>query len=265
MVPLDGEVREGVGLLGSPSFEIPRTVARDRAFDHLETGDERRRRMWAKIRHNAVTAGIFLLANVVNLYVVGLIGLFALDDYRRFGILAVAAATLVSFVVSIAFFVLLERAVTLFRAMRPRFCSIYDPCFWWHERFWKMSGGAYLAVFNGTPMKNLLWRALGVRIGHKVFDDGCAIPEKTIVTIGDHASLNAGSTIQAHSLEDGTFTSDRITIGPGCMLGTYAFAHHGVTMEGGSVLDADAFLMKGEDVPARARYRGYPAREAADR
>ena len=26
MVPMDGPVREGVGLLGSPSFEIPRTV-----------------------------------------------------------------------------------------------------------------------------------------------------------------------------------------------------------------------------------------------
>src|SRR5882757_7768915 len=30
MVPIDGPLRQGVGLLGSPSFEIPRTVARDR-------------------------------------------------------------------------------------------------------------------------------------------------------------------------------------------------------------------------------------------
>ena len=35
MIPLDGEVRAGVGLLGSPSFEIPRTVERDQAFDYL--------------------------------------------------------------------------------------------------------------------------------------------------------------------------------------------------------------------------------------
>ena len=33
MVPLDGKVREGVGLLGSPSFEIPRTVERDQQLD----------------------------------------------------------------------------------------------------------------------------------------------------------------------------------------------------------------------------------------
>ena len=36
MVPVDGEVREGVGLLGSPSFEIPRSVQRDSRFDHLQ-------------------------------------------------------------------------------------------------------------------------------------------------------------------------------------------------------------------------------------
>jgi non-ribosomal peptide synthetase-like protein len=261
MVPLDGEVREGVGLLGSPSFEIPRSVQRDHVFDHLKTGTERRRRIRAKNRHNAVTAAIFLLANFVDLYVIAVIGLLALDHYGRFGVIAVAMAVLASLVFSIAFFVLLERAVTSFKSMTPQFCSIYHQYFWWHERYWKMSGGTYLALFNGTPMKNLLWRALGVRIGHKVFDDGCAIPEKTLVTIGDHVSLNAGSTIQAHSLEDGTFKSHYITIDRGCTLGTYAFVHYGVRMHGGAVLDADSFLMKGEEVPARARYRGNPARE----
>ena len=40
MIPLDGEIREGVGLLGSPPFEIPRSVERDLAFDDLRTGGE---------------------------------------------------------------------------------------------------------------------------------------------------------------------------------------------------------------------------------
>ena len=30
MIPIDGPVRENVGLLGSPCFEIPRMVERDR-------------------------------------------------------------------------------------------------------------------------------------------------------------------------------------------------------------------------------------------
>ena len=38
MVPISGRVRENVGLLGSPPFEIPRSVERDSSFDHLREG-----------------------------------------------------------------------------------------------------------------------------------------------------------------------------------------------------------------------------------
>ncbi|MFB0833642.1 hypothetical protein ACX8Z9_04395 [Arthrobacter halodurans] len=38
-IPIDGPVRTGVGLLGSPAFEIPRTVERDRQFDGLDPAD----------------------------------------------------------------------------------------------------------------------------------------------------------------------------------------------------------------------------------
>lgn len=61
MVPLHGDIREGVGLLGSPCFEIPRSVQRDSRFDHLKSRDELRRRLTAKNRHNIVTIGLFLL------------------------------------------------------------------------------------------------------------------------------------------------------------------------------------------------------------
>ena len=61
MVPIDGPVRRDVGLLGSPAFEIPRTVQRDRAFDDLKTGRRLRRLLRAKNRHNAVTVVLFLL------------------------------------------------------------------------------------------------------------------------------------------------------------------------------------------------------------
>src|SRR5947208_1854377 len=50
LVPLDGKIREGVGLLGSPCFEIPRSVERDMRFDHLRTGEALRRGLAAKNR-----------------------------------------------------------------------------------------------------------------------------------------------------------------------------------------------------------------------
>jgi non-ribosomal peptide synthetase-like protein len=263
LVPLDGPLRENVGLLGSPAFEIPRSVRRDGDFDHLKTGVALRRGLAAKNRHNILTMAYYLLAHWLHLLGVILIGVAAGSLHPGLGPLAAAAAIVVLLVFSVAFLILIEHAAQGFRAMRPQFRSIYDPVFWRHERFWKLSSGGYLALFNGTPFKNLLWRMLGVRIGHRVFDDGCAIPEKSLLTLGDDCVLNAGSTIQCHSLEDGTFKSDRITIGAGSTIGTGSFIHYGVTMGEGTVVDADAFLMKGSQPRPGSRWRGNPATELA--
>jgi acetyltransferase-like isoleucine patch superfamily enzyme len=85
--------------------------------------------------------------------------------------------------------------------------------------------------------------------------------ERTFVTIGDDCTLNAGSIIQCHSQEDGAFKSDRVTIGSRCTLGIGAFVHYGTTLGDDSVLFADSFLMKGEDVPPNSQWAGNPARE----
>jgi non-ribosomal peptide synthetase-like protein len=260
MVPIDGKIREGVGLLGSPSFEIPRSVQRDIGFD-IESGDELRSRLAAKNKHNAVTMGLYLLVRWMYFFGVILIASVAADLYYSFGPSVIALANILILVFGAVYFVLVERAVTGLQALKPLGCSIYDRSFWRHERFWKVPGQAYLAVFNGTPFKNLIWRALGVRLGRRVFDDGCGLVEKTFVSIGDDCTLNAGSIIQCHSQEDGAFKSDSTTIGSGCTLGVGAFVHYGVTMGDGAVLAPDSFLMKGEDVPAHAHWGGNPAME----
>jgi len=100
-----------------------------------------------------------------------------------------------------------------------------------------------------------------VRIGRRVFDDGVYISEPTLTTVGDECVFNHASMIQCDSQEDGTYKSGRTTLGAGCTLGVNAFVHYGVTMGDGSVLAADSFLMKGEDVPAHAHWAGNPARE----
>ena len=119
----------------------------------------------------------------------------------------------------------------------------------------------FIQAFNGTPFKNIIWRMLGVRVGRRVFDDGCDMPEKTLVSIGNDCTLNAASIIQCHSQEDGAFKSDRITIGAGCTIGVGAWVHYGVTMGDGVVLAPDSFLMKGEEVAPYAEWGGNPARE----
>ena len=177
----------------------------------------------------------------------------------RFGAAAIALSSVLSVFFVVAYGVFIERAVMRFRSLSPQFCSIYNPYFWWHERLWKLL--AHPVIFNGTPFKSVIWRLLGVRIGSRVFDDGCHIPERTLVAIGNGCTLNAGSEIQSHSQEDGTFKSDRVTIGAGCTIGVGALVHYGVTMGDGAVLATDSFLMKGEEIPPHARWGGNPAGE----
>ena len=45
MIPIDGPVRENVGLLGSPCFEIPRAVERDKYFNRSWTSEARQQRI----------------------------------------------------------------------------------------------------------------------------------------------------------------------------------------------------------------------------
>jgi non-ribosomal peptide synthetase-like protein len=259
MVPVDGHLREGVGLLGSPDFEIPRSVKRDRKFDYLARGDEFRRRLTAKNRHNAVTIGLFLLAAWIFFFELTVVTWIAADLYAAVGASVIALAGVLALALSVAHAVLVERLSTMFRPLEPRYCSIYDPYFWWHERYWKLA--VQPSILDGTPFKGLVWRLLGVRIGRRVFDDGSIIMEKTMVAIGDDCALNAGSIIQPHSQENRTFKSDRIAIGAGCTLGIGSLVHYGVTMGDRVELAPDSFLMKGEEVPPHARWGGNPARE----
>ncbi|WP_405534862.1 Pls/PosA family non-ribosomal peptide synthetase [Streptomyces sp. NBC_00075] len=261
MVPLDGEVRENVGLLGSPSFEIPRSVERDSSFDHLREGDEFVRRLAAKNRYNLRSMGLFLFVRWMHSFLLTVLGFAAFAVYGTHGVAAgalVGASLVLGLVLTAGYYVLVERLITRFRPLVPRLCSIYDPHFWWQERLWKVPS-AFLVALNGTPFKSLAWRLLGVRIGRRVFDDGAAITERTLATIGDDCTLGPRSILQAHSQEDGTFKSDHIVLGAGVTVGTAALVHYGVSMGDGSQLAPDSFLMKGEDMPCLARWGGNPA------
>jgi non-ribosomal peptide synthetase-like protein len=261
MVPLDGKIREGVGLLGSPPFEIPRSVERDSRFDYLRTGEALRRGLAAKNRFNLGTIGIFLFTRWVGVFLITLIDVAAFEFfYDVFAHAIMAALFALSVVAAAVYYALVERCLEALGPPPPAICSIYDPAFWWVERIWKLHPIHFLHVFDGTPFKNVIWRLIGVRIGRRLFDDGIYISEPTLTVVGDDCVFNRGSMIQCDSQEDGTYKSGRTTIGAGCTIGIGAFIHYGVTMGDGSVLAADSFLMKGEEMPAHARWGGNPAR-----
>ena len=262
MVPIDGKIREGVGLLGSPPFEIPRSVERDSRFDHLRTGEALRRGLAGKNRFNLRTIGIFLLTRWLGVFLIVLIDLAALElFYDALAHAVMAALFALSAVVAAVYYALVARCFEALSPPPPAICSIYHPDFWWVERVWKLHPIQFFHIFNGTPFKSMIWRLMGVRIGKRVFDDGVHISEPLLTAVGDECVLNHESKIQCDSQEDGTYKSGPTALGAGCTVGVNAFVHYGVTMGDGSALAADSFLMKGETVPPCARWAGNPARE----
>jgi non-ribosomal peptide synthetase-like protein len=265
MVPTSGKVRENVGLLGSPAFEIPRSVERDSSFDHLRTGDEFRRRLAAKNRHNFRTILWCLFTRWLFFFIVTVLIGIAGDYYATLGAAVIVLDFVLSAVLGITYWILVERIVTRFKPLPVLFCSIYERAMWRHERYWKVPSTPYLAAFAGTPFINMILRRVGARIGRRVFNDGCGMPERSLVAIGDDCTLNESTAIQCHSQEDGTFKSDYSTLGSNVTLATGSHVHYGVMIGDGAELTTDCFLMKGEQVPAGARWGGNPAHEIRDR
>lgn len=209
-----------------------------------------------------MTIGLFLLSRWV-LFLAGLLAAaVVLSLPSDITGLALFVGTMGFFAFMTGFLIVLERATMGFKAMVPMVCSVYDVRFWQHERFWKFITYP-LPFLDGTPFKPLFWRLQGVKMGKRVFDDGCWIPEKTLVSIGDDTVLNANAIIQCHSMEDGMFKLDAISIGDRVTVGVGIYLHYDVVMDDDSVLEADSFLMKGARVPAGTRYGGNPAQEIA--
>ncbi|WP_245295611.1 Pls/PosA family non-ribosomal peptide synthetase [Rhizobium rhizosphaerae] len=260
MVPVDGPLRENVGLLGSPPFEIPRMVKRDKDLIQGVSDEERRARLPHKNRHNFVTMSLYLVVQWVALFVTLAILDRALNYYTEWGATALFGEVVLTATLTILFYIIVERASLGFRRLKPRTTTIYDRDFWQHERHWKLADSPIVQLFAGTPFRPMILRALGVKVGRRVFDNGANLTERSLVEIGDDATLNEGCVIQAHSLEEGAFKSDYIRIGNGCTLSPSAFVHYGVVMGDGSVADTDSFVMKGEMLEENTVWRGNPAK-----
>ena len=138
MIPIDGPIRRDVGLLGSPAFEIPRSVQRDAEFDELKIAEAMNRLLPAKNRHNIMSMVLFLAVRWFLLFAATLAGAVAVSAHSFLGVLAVAGAMLGLLVFRVLFTALVERSVMGFRRLKPQYCSIYDPYFWRHERLWKL-------------------------------------------------------------------------------------------------------------------------------
>ena len=115
-VPIDGPVRHDVGLLGSPPFEIPRSVLRDALPEEHTHRAHFRRDLAAKNRHNLRTMALLMLVRWLNISLAMVIMFAALELSDQLGFLALSAAFVVELVVGLLVPIGIEHIVTRSRA-----------------------------------------------------------------------------------------------------------------------------------------------------
>jgi non-ribosomal peptide synthetase-like protein len=117
-----------------------------------------------------------------------------------------------------------------------------------------------VGALSGTPFICWYFRALGARIGRRVYIATTDLTEFDLVCVQDETALNADCTIQTHLFEDRVMKMSRIRIGGRCRVGAGALVLYDTQMEDGASLGDLSLLMKNEVLPAGTRWEGIPAR-----
>jgi non-ribosomal peptide synthetase-like protein len=264
LVPIDGEVRENVLLLGSPGIEIPRSEERDAQVTPPAREATRLGGIRKKNAHNLRTIIGFLLFGFAYFFIALLLIYTTVHYYSTWGTLGWVAVANFFLIFTIAYCIAIERGSLVFGRLKPVVVSVYDKEYWPVERLWKYSESMLRWLWLGTPFRSIVSRLLGIKLGKMVFDDGIYVSEKTLVEIGDYCNLNESAVLQSHSLEQGIYKSGYIRIGDCCSIECNAFLHYGCTIKDNVVIALDSFVMKGENVDSNSTWWGNPAIRKVD-
>ncbi len=123
-----------------------------------------------------------------------------------------------------------------------------------------LSNDWFVGILKGTPFICWVFRALGARIGRRVYLETTDLTEHDLVRLGDDVCVNADATLQTHLFEDRVMKMSTVEVGDRCTIGGLSLVLYDTRMEPDSNLNSLSLLMKGETLPAGTRWEGIPAR-----
>lgn len=116
--------------------------------------------------------------------------------------------------------------------------------------FW----GRVAQYIDYSPIKVLLYRMIGIRIGKGVFiaaDVLIDVHFPALIEIEDYAILGWGARLFSHEYGDGHYRIGRILVGEGALVGAFAAIQGGVTVGAGAEIPYS--LLVHRDVPPGCR------------
>jgi non-ribosomal peptide synthetase-like protein len=118
----------------------------------------------------------------------------------------------------------------------------------------------FIDHLDGTPYVAWFFRALGAKIGKRVYMGTTRLTECDLVTVGDEACLNEDCALQTHLFDGRALKASTVLVGARCSVGSDAVVLCDTEMGEGSRLESLSLLMHGETLPAGSSWVGSPAR-----
>lgn len=111
---------------------------------------------------------------------------------------------------------------------------------------------------TGSPLLPVWFKLLGAHIGKGVWIDSYWLPETDLVTLGDGATVNAGTVVQTHLFHDRLLALDTVTLKRGATLGPHSVILPAATLGRHATVGPVSLVMRGESVPDKTAWIGNP-------
>jgi acetyltransferase-like isoleucine patch superfamily enzyme len=128
-----------------------------------------------------------------------------------------------------------------------------------HNALFYLPRYTFLDFVTPTPISNLFYQAMGMKIGRGVIINTTYISDPSLIEIGKKVTIGGSVTILAHYGQGGLMVISPIKIGAGCTIGLKASIMGGVVIgEGAKVMPHSVVLPK-TVIPAGETWGGIPA------
>jgi acetyltransferase-like isoleucine patch superfamily enzyme len=132
--------------------------------------------------------------------------------------------------------------------------------FFLHNGLFYLVRYTVLPFFTLTPFGLLFLKAMGMKIGHRVFVNTELISDPRLITLEDHAVLGGSVRIFAHWGGGGHLVIAPVRIGRGATIGLAATIMGNVEVGAGAVVMPHSVVLPGSRVGAGETWGGVPAR-----
>jgi non-ribosomal peptide synthetase-like protein len=249
---------DGTCWLGSPALELPHAVPE---IERARTTHPPRRLVAAR---GAMDLVRILLPSTISM-LIGWVAFLALDAIgARLGITAeILSAPLLLFVAGVvaAALTVLAKWIVMGR-YRPGEHPLWSLFVWRDELMNSMqeqvASAWFLGSANATPLLPIYLRAMGAKVGRRVWCETTAITEFDLVELADGCAVNRHAVIETHLFHDRLMRIGPSAMAAGSTIGPSSAVLPDTKLGAGTCVGARSIVMRGEELPAGTRWHGAP-------